>query len=151
MSTFSTLTTAQVAKLNSVAKLSGIAIVVEDTSDLTTEMAIQIMETGLVVLIGIPAFKNESEFSNNVTADIDQQILVRECPPIWRDAPGVLHCQDIAQMVAQSLQGLNVVGFQKLRVVNGTPLGNVRPDAKKEISFQDYRLELKTRLSLQPI
>ena len=150
MSTFSTLTAAQVAKLQTVAALNAVAIVVEDTSDLTAEMAAQISAVGLVILIGIPAFKNESDMTKNVTADIDQQILIRECPPVWRNNAALPHCQDVAVAVAAALQGLNVAGFQLLRVIGGQPLGNIRPDPKKEISFQDYRLDLKTRLSLQP-
>lgn len=149
MSNFSTLTTAQVAALQAVSQLEGVAIVVEDTSDLATEIAEQILATGMVILIGIPSFRNETDFAAGVLADIDQQILVRECPPIWRDQAGLPHCQDVAQLVAKTLHGLNLTdqGFQMLRVMSGTPLGSLKPDPKKEISFQDYHLELKTRLS----
>ena len=149
MSTFSTLTTAQVTKLNSVASLAKVAVVLEDTADLQAEIATALGSVGLIVLIGIPSFKNESDFTAQITAEIDQQILVQECPSVWRNDPTNPHCQDVALKVATALQGLTVAGFQKLRIAGGMPLGNIKPDPNAEISFQDYRLDLKTRLSLQ--
>jgi hypothetical protein len=151
MSTLKTLTDAEIAKLAAVSQLAGIPVVVEDTADLTAEIATQVGTVGMVILIGIPSFKNESSFSTDLPAEIEQQILVRECPAVWRNNPDNIHCQVAAQMVAQSLQALTVAGFQTLKVVGGMPLGNIRPDPQKPISFQDYRLELRTRLMMKPI
>ncbi|HEX9046098.1 MAG TPA: hypothetical protein VF988_03650 [Verrucomicrobiae bacterium] len=150
MSTFKTLTDAQAAKLAGTAALNGITVIAEDTGDLPTEISEALGSVGLIVLLGIPSFKNDTSFSGGINAEVDQQILIQECPSVWRNDPTHPHCQDVAIAVAAALQGLIAPGFQLLRVVNGETLGNIKPDPNNPISLQHYKLELKTRLQIQP-
>ncbi len=133
--------------------MSGVSLVQEDAQDIETEIAKATGEVGMLVLLGVPAFGNDSPLADRVNARIQIEILVREVPAIWRAASNTaqqtpVHCSDLGQAIAPALQGLVVTGYQPLRMLKGEPLGNFISQQQKEageaVIYQDYRLELET-------
>ncbi|MDE3098618.1 MAG: hypothetical protein KGJ88_04030 [Verrucomicrobiota bacterium] len=139
MTPFSTLSAAIQAQLAAQAAFAGVALIQEDAGDVPARIEKEIGRIGMGVVLGVPDFSNQDPLANLVNARVRVPLTFMEAPPIWRSAPGKIHCADAAQAAAQALQGLVISGFQPLRVLRG------RPVADKEAGpLQRYRLDLET-------
>lgn len=150
MASFSTLYQAQALALKNAgagSALNGVAIVTEDVGNIAQKVAESLGELGMLVLIGKADFDNNTPQGPTINGKVVWSILVREFPEVWRDGEANAPvCDDVALSAGAKLQQLEVPGFQRIRVLRGTALGAVRPDEKKQIEFQDYRLDLEATL-----
>lgn len=150
MSDFSTLTNGIQAAIGQFApkQSAGAAIVQEDDEDVSSEILKAQQSLGMMILIGIPEFKNQDKLADVLNAIISVEILIREVPALWRVASNAnpIRCQDLGKAVAAALQGAVITGFEKLRVIHGESLGNIRgkDSLNNPTVFQDYLLVVET-------
>lgn len=148
MTTFGTLSTGIQQVLTNLSACAGVSIVQEDSQDIATEVAKATASIGMLVLLGIPVFTNDSPLGKLINAKIEIEILVQEVPAIWRRSKNAnpIHCSDLAQAVGQALQNVWFQGYQPLRVMRGDPLGSLTAKAANgdPIVFQAYKLQIET-------
>ena len=101
----------------------------EDVHDLQTEINKAIGQIGMLILVGMPHFLNESKLAtNHLEVKIGFAVAIGEHPILWRknsrDSAGT-----VALIVAQLLHGLQIAGFNKLRVARTDFI----PDKKRQL------------------
>lgn len=156
MSALNDLTTAAVSRITaaqnpggSLAAAAAATVLREDVHDLPTEINKAIGRIGMLVLVGMPHFTNQSALMNPTSQlDIDFSIAIGEAPVLWRkyDADKNLitpTAADLALTVTQIFQNFTIAGFNPLRVLRG----DFVPDKKRQI----YELAITTKLIAQKI
>lgn len=121
MATFKELTSAIKARLDAVqlaGSLTGVVILVEDACELESKINNALEQQGMLILIGQPVFENNGDSNRVASMKVSSAVAVGENPLMWRDEPLTKPvCLDVVQTVMESLQGLDVAGFQSLRVL----------------------------------
>jgi hypothetical protein len=145
MANLNDLTTAVTNRLKAAQQLNGslfndaAAVVLrEDAKDLQTEINKSIGQIGMLILVGMPHFINESHLQNpNVEARINFAVAIGEHPILWRQGNRDA-ASTVAQLVAQLLQNYLINGFNYLRVVRVDYV----PDPKRQL----YEVAIETLL-----
>jgi hypothetical protein len=154
MTPFSTLSQGIQQALSALDVAAGVSLVQDDAQDLVTEVTKAYDQTGMMILLGTPEFKNEDKLADVVNAIISVEILVREVPTLWRNngTANTIHCADLGQAIAPALQGLYIPGFEKLRVLTGESLGKAlgEREGQEPLIFQDYLLVIQTMQIFSP-
>ena len=146
MTPFSTLSQAIQDKLNSLAIMSKVVFIQEDDGNVPTQIEKEIGRIGMGCLLGVPDFFNkDATLSDVINANISVQILFIEVPALWRKTGNEPHCADLGQEAGAALQGLQVVGFEPLRVLRGA-----RVVDKEAGPVGLYRLEIETMQVFTP-
>lgn len=148
MTTFGTLSAGIQQVLSKLSACAGVAIVQEDSQNITTEIAKATGSVGMLILLGIPPFDNTTPLGKLINAKIEIEILVREVPSIWRRTSNQnpIHCSDLGQTVAAALQNVWFQGYQPIRVLKGMPLGSIttKLPGAEPVVFQDYLVQIET-------
>jgi len=125
-------------------QMAGIAVLTEDTNDLTTKIAKAIDQIGMLVLIGEPHYVNSTPTAPQSGLKVNFAIAVGETPIIWRDAANLKpHCKDVSEYVNQLLAQFPVAGFLPLRVLRN----DFVPDKKRNLR----ELTIEAITTLNPI
>jgi len=125
-------------------QMAGIAVLTEDTNDLTTKIAKAIDSIGMLVLIGEPHYVNGTPTAPQSGLTVKFAIAVAETPIIWRDAGGLKpKCKDVSEYVNQLLAQFPVAGFLPLRVLRN----DFVPDKKRNLR----ELSIEAITKLEPI
>jgi len=123
------------------ASLAAITVLAQDYADITTKINIAIGKIGMLCLINMPDFKNDTPVAPTVNGRIHFIIEVGEQPVIWRDNPLTKPtAKSVAQIVAQLLQGWLIPGFQPLRVLSGD-FSSGKDKANKERQVYSVNIE----------
>lgn len=139
MTTFTTLSQAIQTKLESLQLLTGVVMIQEDSGDVPSQIEKEVGRVGMGALLGTPGFDNDDPYCDDINANIKLQILFMEVPAMWRTDNTKPHCPDAGQAAAVGLQGLEVPGYEPLRVLRGEPV------VEKETGNMNlYRLEIET-------
>ena len=138
MTTFTILSQAIEAKLQSLAEMAGVPLIQEDDGDIPTLVERELGKVGMSALLGVPDFTNHDPLANLLNAVIKVQVLFMEVPAIWRKTGNEPHCADLGQSAGANLQGLVVTGFEPLRVLSGQRV------VDKDVAAGLYRLEIET-------
>jgi hypothetical protein len=147
MASLNDLTTAIVNRLTaaqqsggSLAAAASAVILREDAHNLETEINKAIGKTGMLILVGMPRFKNSATLSNpNVQMEISAAVAIGENPAIWRKPDSSRPtAPQVTQTVCQLLHAFRIAGFQPLAASRGDYV----PDKKRQL----YEIPIETLL-----
>jgi hypothetical protein len=113
-------------------------VLMEDVHDLQTEINKAIGQIGMLILIGMPHWKNTATMQNPNVQDVIQiAIAIGEHPVLWRSGERD-KAPTVASIIEQLLHNYKIPGFQYLKVTRVDYI----PDKKRQL----YEVSVETQL-----